>query len=105
MKLQAVNPWRRQALYILQPSDGVAHRIYGHVFGVLVLDIFAIGGLEGLFPVLPGGVREPRTPTDHFGEYFLFSYVREVPVQFPCQRQPLSAVEHRILREQISETS
>src|SRR5262245_31360623 len=99
MELQPVNPWRRQGLYILQPSDSVAHRIYSHVFFVLVLDIFAIGGLEGLFPVLPGAVREPGMPTDHFREYFSFGYVREVPVQFPRQRQPLSAVEHRTLRE------
>src|SRR5262249_16908523 len=99
MKLQAVDPWRRQALYILQPSDSVAHRIHSHVFVVLVLDIFAIGSLEGLFPVLPGVVREPGTPTEDFREYFLFSYVREVPVQFPRQREPVSAVEHGILRE------
>jgi hypothetical protein len=57
MYLQAVYPRRWQALDVLQPADGVAHRIYRHVLFVLVLNIFAIGRLEGFFPIFPIGVR------------------------------------------------
>src|SRR5882762_9122258 len=63
--LQAINPGRRQALYVFQPADGVAHRIDRHVLFMLVLDVFTVGCLEGFFPMLPTGVRKPGMSTDY----------------------------------------
>ena len=53
-----LDPGRSQLLDILYAADGVAHSIDSHIFLVLILDVFSIGGLKGLevlgiFPVLP----------------------------------------------------
>jgi hypothetical protein len=53
MHLETVHPRCRQLLDIVQASDRIAHGIDRHVFFVLIVDVFAIGGLERLFPVFP----------------------------------------------------
>jgi hypothetical protein len=92
MYLEAVNPGSRQALYVFQPADGVAHGINGHVLFVLVLNVFTIGCLEGFFPILPTGVRKPGMSADYGGKDFLFGCVRKLPIELPRQRQPIVAV-------------
>ena len=96
MYLQAVNPRRRQTLYVFQPADGIAHRANRHLLLVLVLNVFAVGRLEGFFPILPTGVRKPGVSADYWGEDFLFGCVRELPIEFKSQRQPVFAVQHGI---------
>lgn len=43
-----LDPGRSQLLDILYAADGVAHSIDSHIFLVLILDVFSIGGLKGL---------------------------------------------------------
>jgi hypothetical protein len=43
-----LDPGRSQLLDILYAADGVAHSIDSHIFLILILDVFSIGGLKGL---------------------------------------------------------
>jgi hypothetical protein len=44
-----LDPGRSQLLNILYAADGVAHSIDSHIFLVLILDVFSLGGLKGFF--------------------------------------------------------
>jgi hypothetical protein len=50
---RTVNPRRRQALDVFQPSDSIAHRVGRHVFFMPVFNVFAVGRLESFVPILP----------------------------------------------------
>src|SRR5260370_11410235 len=79
MYLQAVNPRRRQTLYVFQPADGIAHRANRHLLLVLVLNVFAVGRLEGFFPILPTGVRKPGMSADNLGGRLLVRLCTKTP--------------------------
>src|SRR5580692_6673386 len=51
--LQTVQPRQGQLLNIFYAPYRIMHRLYSHVFFVLVVDVFAIRSLERFFPVLP----------------------------------------------------
>src|SRR5712692_174440 len=94
--LQSIDPGGSQLLYILQPPDRVAYRVYGTVFLILVVHVLAVGGLEGLLPILPLRVGQPRATTDHFRKDLFLPHVGVIPVQLPRQVQPLFPLEHVI---------
>src|ERR1700741_432153 len=51
--LQTVQPRQGQLLNIFYAPYRIVDSLYGHIFFVLVVDVFAIGSLERFFPVLP----------------------------------------------------
>src|ERR1700730_15390001 len=77
--LETVQPRQGQLLNIFYAPYRIVHSLYSLIFFVLVVDIFAIGSLERLFPVLPFRMREPGLAADHLWENFLFPHIGVVP--------------------------
>src|SRR5580692_5598267 len=57
MYLQTVQPRQSQLLNVFYTPYRIVHSLDSHIFFVLVVDVFTIGSLERLFPVLPFRMR------------------------------------------------
>src|SRR5438552_609517 len=60
-------------------ASRTAHRANRHLLLVLVLNVFAVGRLEGFFPILPTGVRKPGMSADNLGGRLLVRLCTKTP--------------------------